>query len=903
MTTDWVGRAMAMLVRACARRPVLTVVIAVVLAAAAVVYTARTLTFITSPARLLPQQARYVVMLKEYSRDFGALNDIIVAMESADPALSRRYAARLAEELGRSGVAPARISYRIDPAAFDRNGLLYLSVEDLTKLRDRLFDDEAFVEAYALRPTIDQLVEGLNQQFANAIALGFMDLGVAGERQGDLRFIRAVLTQVAARLDGDATYSSPWTAAFSLGHLDDPDTGYFHSADHRLLFLFVRPVEREGDFTRNQGTIDVLRAAIRRLGPEFPGVRAGVTGAPAISSDEMVTALGDSRLATIIAGMATLALLLVSFRRVRAPGLMLVALVVGLAWALGIATLAVGHLNIFSVMFISIVIGIGIDYGIYFLFRYDEERGLGAALGPALERTAVWTGPGIALGALTAAGTFFVLVLTDFQGIREFGVVSGAAVLAAFVAMVTVFPALLALFDRGHRGAHTGGASAPPVVLRARWLERLTGYRKTILVATVLVTALAAWNAFHVEFSYNMLKLQARGVESVVWEERIISRGGRSGFAALASAETLEALNRKRDAFAALPTVARVDSVLLAIPDRQAEKIALVRQLAPLIGPVRVETPGALELDRLRAPLTTLRRRLGIAVEGAEGRKIGEEARAVRTLVETILARLETADVPRVRRALHRLQRELAQDFREKLRRFQAGLDPSPVGLADVPPALRQRFVGASGRLLMRIQPAVDIWQQAGSERFVGDLRTVDPDVTGPPVTSFEAIGLIRRGYVQGSLLAFALVAAVTAVLLRSLRGTVLALVPLGLGVVWTLGLMRALGLEFNLANVWALPLIIGAAAEYGLNVFVRYAEGLATGGPTLARSAVLAVIISGLTSIGGFSSLMIAHHQGIFGLGLLLTVGTAASLVAAIVVLPVLIHVAIPPRRDAGSS
>ena len=131
----------------------------------------------------------------------------------------------------------------------------------------------------------------------------------------------------------------------------------------------------------------------------------------------------------------------------------------------------------------------------------------------------------------------------------------------------------------------------------------------------------------------------------------------------------------------------------------------------------------------------------------------------------------------------------------------------------------------------------------------------------------------------------------VTLALLRSVRGTALALVPLALGVLWTLGFMRVFGLQFNLANVWALPLIIGTAAEFGVNVFSRYQEGLDTGGPTLVQSTTLAVLLNGLTTIAGFASLMVARHQGIFGLGVLLTVGVTAALFASLVVLPVLLR------------
>ena len=148
----WIGRALAALAHACSRRPLVTVLVSVALAAAAMAYTLHTITFVTSSLRLLPQHERYVVLLKEYQRDFGELNDIVVVVEAPSPELSKAYAARLVQELGQAGVAPSRVTYRIDRAYFDRRGLLYLPVDELIKLRDRLFDYQEFIEGYAAHP-------------------------------------------------------------------------------------------------------------------------------------------------------------------------------------------------------------------------------------------------------------------------------------------------------------------------------------------------------------------------------------------------------------------------------------------------------------------------------------------------------------------------------------------------------------------------------------------------------------------------------------------------------------------------------------------------------------------------------------------------------------------------------
>jgi predicted RND superfamily exporter protein len=219
-----------------------------------------------------------------------------------------------------------------------------------------------------------------------------------------------------------------------------------------------------------------------------------------------------------------------------------------------------------------------------------------------------------------------------------------------------------------------------------------------------------------------------------------------------------------------------------------------------------------------------------------------------------------------------------------------------------VPAELRRKFVSDRGHFLLQIHPAVDIWDREGALRFVTELRSVDPEVTGTPIVTFEAIRFMERSYKQGTVYAVLLVTLVTFLTLRRVRETFLALLPLGLGMLWTFGLMYFFDLKFTMGNVFGLPLILGAAAEYGLNIVIRYMEGRDHGGPLFARSTVMAVLVNGLSNIVGFGSLMVADHRGIFGLGLLLTLGTATSLVAALVVLPVLLRLRprpAPPEAD----
>ena len=894
------GRALRALVHCCHRRPVITVLVAVVLTVLAVPVTMTTLTFETSNLHLLPPGQPYVERYREYSRQFGDLDEIIIAVRGQNPGESKAYAARLVAALEAGPTRFNRLVYRYNPASLDGRLLLYPSIETLSGIRDQIVDHQAFIESFATAPGLTSLVDAVNQEMAAAFASHFLDLGLRDESTAaNLRFLETLLAQMRERIDRPVPYRSPWGTLLAATEADDDD-GYFFSDNKRLLFILADPAGKSGSsFTGDREAIENIRREIANLKTAFPAVEAGVTGGPALDNDAMTSAFADSTVATGLAFALTLGLLFTAFRRVGQPLVMLTVLAMSLTWSVAIVALTIGHLTVFSVMFISIVIGIGIDYGIYVLFRYDEEGARGRTPAEALDITAARTGPGIALGALTAAGTFYVLMLTDFHGVQELGFVAGTALLMAFVAMLTVFPAVLALGDR--RRPESGPPSTPRTVeperARAHLIDALTRRPVLVLAVAGVVTLLSLSAVGRVGFDYNLLNLQARGVESVIWEQRILDNQGRGSFSALATAASPDELRRKRDAFERLPSVGDVDSALLMVPNDQPAKLKIIGDFAPLVTEIRVGSVPALELDGLATALQRLARRLDIVVREAGPGKAGdvEEIRGrVSDLVQTL--RREPA---RAASGLTSYQAELATDFTDKLRFLQRNAAPSAITTDNLPPELRRRFVSDGGLLLLQIHPRGNIWDRAGAVTFVEEIRSVDPDVTGAPVITYDSILRMEKAYHQGALYAFFVVAVISWLMIRRVRETVFALVPLVLGTLWGIGLMRVFGLDFNLANVWGAPLIIGASAEYGLNVITRFLEARTYGGPPIARSTVSAVMVNGLTTITGFGCMLVAHHRGIWSLGLLLTIGSATSLAASLIVLPALIRLFAGKRDD----
>mgnify|MGYP003694422963 CR=1 FL=1 len=320
--------------------------------------------------------------------------------------------------------------------------------------------------------------------------------------------------------------------------------------------LVETPKGDKSSFTGDARAIEVIREAVTRLRAVFPSVQAGVTGAPVLSNDEMSAAFQDSQVATVLSFILTLGIMWLAYWRLGKPILMLIVLAVSIAWSLGVITLTLGHLTIFSVMFISIVVGIGIDYGIYFLFRYEEELFLGRPPPRSPRDHRRPHGTRHAAGrALTAGGTFLVLMLTEFRGIKELGYIAGLAIMLSWLAMMTVFPAVLVLVDRRHarRPRNYKPRAHELERIRVPLLERVTRYPVTVLTIAGAVTAASLWALPSVAFDYNLLNLQAKGTESVTWEKRILATTGRSGFNGLVAADSLEELRRLQTALEKLP--------------------------------------------------------------------------------------------------------------------------------------------------------------------------------------------------------------------------------------------------------------------------------------------------------------------------------------------------------------
>src|SRR6266511_3690323 len=865
--------------------------------------TAAHLTFQTNRLDLIASGNHYRQLGEAYDREFEELpGDVIVVIRGERPEAAKAFATALAQRWATDPNID-KVLYRIDVDALKNKALLYLSPDYLMALRRKLQDHQVLLEELTASPTLQNLFALINREISTALVghvfTGFLQEDHQANEPPDLSLLVALLQQMNHALDDPHAYQSPWASVFAKDVETSVQDGFLWSEDKQLLFVLVQPKREEGEFNRFEKAVQQIRADVREIQKAHPGVEVGITGKSVLDSDEMAVAARDTGRATLLSVVGVMLLYFGLFKGVVRPLLALGALVIGICWTLGFTTLTIGHLNILTIVFMPMLLGLGIDYGSYFISRYTEERRAGKGLQEAMAQTFVATAPGIMATALTTALTFGTLLLTGFTGIAELGFIGGSGILLAALATLTVLPALLTVYERRRpiRGTTQRQLHKKK---RGGYLEPLYRYPRAIRVASMLLGGLALLALGTVEVDLNLLHLQAQGTESIVWMQKIVASTNRSVLYGEMVADSLEEVTRPEAALRALPSVAEVESIATVIPADQPRKIRLIQELQPFLADLSVQqdTSAAVDLEALRTILGRLQFKMvedGEAAEDLEHGTLREAMHDVRRLItqfhETTARMGETA----ARQALGTFQEELGRDLAEQVSIFKANLRAEPVTIEDLPPELHARYVGKTGRYRLLVYPAEDIWEFQPLARFVTDVRSVDPDVLGAPIGNFEYTRGIKEAYQEAGLYAFLGIVVLTLLTFRAVRPTLLALVPLAVGSLWILGFMGLLQVTFNVAN-----LIMAPAVESGIMIVYRHREARGTRQQPqpLPQSTGQAVVFSTLSTIIGFGSLMISHHRVIFSIGLLLTLGVASVLLASLTTLPSLLSILSSRRR-----
>jgi hypothetical protein len=804
------------------------------------------------------------------------------------------------------------IFYRIDPEEFKKWLLYYLDEDDLVQLRNTLSDHALLLHNMSENPDLLNFFRLVNQEMASRMVgemfTGFLDNEETQGEQGenskpmDLEFLIKVLDGFSRYLAGAPQFVSPWSSFFKSGVWDLEKEGYIWEGKKKFLIAAVIPSKITGGVSKTQGSLTQLRTDIQELRASgFGDVKAGVTGQAALNDDEMTTAMNDMTKATWISLLGVLLIMVLFFRGFRHPIIIIISLTVGLCWTFGWTALFIGHLNILSIVFAPMLCGLGVDYAIHWFARYEEERDLYDGSRTAIiKRVIEKSGPGIMLAGLSTAFSFLPFIFTGFRGLMELGMITGMGILLTVLADFTVLPALsefLAVKKPSSKQLKAGE--------KERFLLSLhpTGVR-TVLAVSLVICALGAILASHVQFDLNPLRLQSRNAESVVWEKVLVENATHSIISAAAVVDSPEKARTETARLKALPTVSDVDTVFTLLPGHQEEKIPLLRSIALLVPNLDpsltclalnsnhdcFDSPK--QADDYQSALIEVLQRIRFKMQEDQAEKWGasrpvvEQMVEVKKLIDKITGSL-TQTLSGIRR-LSEYRSRFDKDIIEQWSLIKESSSASPMTVKDIPHQLRDQFLHEN-LYLLRIYPSESIWNEGALKRFVSDIERVDPDVIGDPIALYVFASAFKKASIDASIYALISISLLLAFTLRSLRLMLISLIPLAAGTIWTVGIMGAAGFDFNLANSIFMPLVVGAGVEYGVIIIQRWREGH-TGYGRLPFSTGKGVILAALTTTIGFGTLMISNHRGIFSLGFVAWVGSICVLAAALLILPAIL-------------
>jgi uncharacterized protein len=833
------------------------IVLAMAVTAAAVWFTATHVGINTDTTDMLSPDLEFRRHSRALSAAFPQFSDnILVVIDGDNPDLVDDAAALLSERLRQQPELFGSVFDAADDPFFRKNGLLYLDIDELAELADRLAEAQPFLGALWRDPSLRGLFGMLGR---------ILDEAGKGDTPMEIDGVLDAVAEIAeARAEGRFARLS-WRELMM---------GRPAEKSERRRLVLIQPALNFASLQPAADAMDALRDVARelRLTPAN-GVRVRLTGSAALAQEELKSVEEGMGLAAVLSLCLVVGLLLIGLKSLRLAGAILVTLVMGLVWTATFAVLAVGELNLISVAFAVLFIGLSVDFGIHFGLRYREAIDGGAANGDALREAAEGVGGALTLCAVAAAIGFFSFLPTDYLGLAELGLIAGAGMFIALFANVTMLPAILAVAPVSP-GRGSGGRAR-------RSISRRRGM--AIAVAAVAIGVAAATLLPRARFDFDPLNLKDPETESAATLFDMMDDPRTSPYSITVLAPDLDSAAELGARLARLEVVDETATLADYVPGGQEEKLEVIADMALFLAPSLAtgERKPAPDAKARGAALEALRQRLAKATQPAARR------------LAAALAGLDGSH-----EALADLETRLLSTLHGRLRALAESLEAGPVTLDHLPADIRDRQVAADGRAKVEVYPRENLHDRAALERFVTAVRTVAPNATGAPVVILEAGNTVVAAFRDAALLAMAAIVLLLAAILRTVRDVLLVFAPLVLAALLTVAASVVAGLPFNFANVIVLPLLFGLGVANGIHLIVRERDEAGVTA-VMDTSTPRAVVFSALTTMGSFGSIALSSHPGTSSMGMLLTIAITLTLVCTLVVLPALM-VIVPKKGKA---
>lgn len=835
------------------RRAVLVIILSLLTAILATYLAATRLGIDTDTGRLISPELPWRQREAAIDRAFPQFVDLIaVVIDGATPDLAGHAAQVLTERLRRDVPTLYKSVRRPDGGDFfRRNGLLLLEVDELEQIAEQTIEAQGFIGALAADPSLRGLF-GVLSQAAEGVAQGATEAAR----------LERPLGAIAEAIETGRPLS--WTSLF---------TGRKPSSHEIRRFVLVQPVLDFSALAAGERATTAIRAAATELGltPER-GVRIRLTGQVPLADEEFQSVASGTGGATIASILLVGALLFWALKQVRLVAAILLTLGFGLLITAGAAAAAVGTLNMVSVAFAVMFVGIAVDFGIQFALRYRHERHVDDDPTRALWATANGIGVPLAVAGFAAASGFLAFVPTSYSGVSELGLIAGIGMLIALGLNLTLLPALLVVLRPGGVPYAVGWQRAAPL---DAWLLH---HRRPVLAIAAAMTVGAGFALTRLEFDFNPLNLKDPATESVstiydlMQDPETTPQTISLLCGSLAEASALAARLKR------LPEVDSVLSLSVFVPDKQQEKLAIIADMAQFLGPSLTLAGSPAAPDP--------------AAEAMAARELAAKLRKLEP--QGASARLAQALEGVTPERLPRLRDTLLGGLKAQLDGLREALGAKPITLENLPEDLRRDWIAPDGRVRLEVRPKGDGRDNEAMRAFVAAVRSLAPDAGGTPVAIQESAVTVVEAFRTAGVSALVAIAVILGLALRRSRDVALVLAPLLLAGMFTLATTVLIGLPLDFANIIALPLLLGVGAAFNVYFVMNWRSGMT--GP-LQSSTARAIVFSALTTGMAFGSLALSSHPGTANMGKLLSLSLAWTLICTLLLLPAMLG---PPPEEA---
>jgi len=847
------------------RCPWTLILLSLLLCGSTLYYSIKNLAINTNTAEMLSPDLSFQQNQARFNQAFPEdATTIILVVEAETPEESSQAANQLVEQLDKENNRFESVYIPTDNAFFRQQALLYLDQNDLDNFAQKLTDAQPFIGHLAQNYHLEGLFGIIGQ------ALNRHDHALPMDLNPILLAIDDVLN---SQLIGQSHYLS-WQNILSADNYKEEA-----KAKVNRTIVIAKPKMHFNEMLPADVALSTAREISHAIMAKNPSLSIRITGETALEHEELESVTKGATFSGLLSLVLVFAIQWVGLRSVKLLITTYIVLVMGLILTAGFAAITVGHLNVISIAFASLYIGLGVDYAIHICLHYREGKANGLTNSEAILDSIRDVGSSLFLCALATAIGFFAFIPTDYAGVSELGIISGGGIFIGLIISLTVLPALFSVFSVNH--VQPIRSPLTPAFIITFPFRFSTGIR----IVSILLGIGACFVLTDLTFDYNPINLRDPNSESVLAIKELLKSKTDSPFALTALASNLEDAKKVTGQLRQQPSVHESITLANFVAKDQDEKLATIEDLNMMLGGQLENFDNILDTANQQAALIKFNDALKKAIHDKSPNAPQQTLQQLQQRIEAFMTQADANQIPTA--SYVQLEKNILGLLPFTLERLRTSLTASAFGLDDLPSEIRSHWISASGLYRVLIMPEKDQNQPENLKEFVTQVQNIDNSVSGLPIINQAGGDAIVKAFINAFSGAFIAIVVLLLLMYRSVRKTLLVIMPLLLAAMLTGATNVLLDNPFNFANIIALPLLLGMGIDSSILIMHRHHSSSGEDENLLQSSTTRGIIFSSITTLCSFSSLAFTAHQGMASMGLVLAIGLTFTVMCSLIVLP----------------